>query len=127
MSHDHVLDTYAWVEYFIGSKKGRRVEDCLEDSVTPSIVLAELANKYSREGRQFLERDLAFIESKSVIQELTRDIAVEAGKIHAKKRETVKDWGFVDSIILATARSLNAKVVTGDKHFKSEKNVVFLG
>jgi predicted nuclease of predicted toxin-antitoxin system len=29
----------------------------------------------------------------------------------------VRDWGLADSIILATARKEDAKVVTGDKHF----------
>jgi predicted nucleic acid-binding protein len=29
----------------------------------------------------------------------------------------VRDWGLADSIVLATARELGAKVVTGDKHF----------
>ena len=47
-----VLDSYAWVEYFIGSDSGRVVKECLdgEEAFTPSIVLAEVARKYLREG-----------------------------------------------------------------------------
>jgi len=48
-----VVDTYAWVELFIGSKKGLIVKENLgsaEEVYTPDIVLAELARKYRREG-----------------------------------------------------------------------------
>ncbi len=34
-----------------------------------------------------------------------------------KRKKTIKDWGMADSVILATARSASAKVVTGDRHF----------
>ncbi|RLE57048.1 MAG: type II toxin-antitoxin system VapC family toxin, partial [Thermoprotei archaeon] len=39
-----ILDTYAWVEYFLGSPKGRVVKDLLEKGAyTPDVVLAEIA------------------------------------------------------------------------------------
>lgn len=41
-----------------------------------------------------------------------------------KKR--IKGWGMADSIILATARVSDAKVITGDEHFKGLKEAVFL-
>ena len=42
-----VFDTYAWIEYFEGSKKGELVSKFLEekDILTPSIVLLELSYK----------------------------------------------------------------------------------
>jgi len=47
-----VLDSYAWIEYFLGSDTGRTVREYLntEEVVTPSIVLAEIARKYLRDG-----------------------------------------------------------------------------
>jgi predicted nucleic acid-binding protein len=47
-----VYDTYAWVEYFLGTDKGLRVRTLLkeEGGYTPSIVLAEISRKYLREG-----------------------------------------------------------------------------
>ena len=46
-----VYDTYAWVEYFRGTKRGLLVRQLLrEGGYTPSIVLAEIARKYIREG-----------------------------------------------------------------------------
>ncbi|MDK2383479.1 MAG: PIN domain-containing protein, partial [Candidatus Korarchaeota archaeon] len=48
-----VVDSYAWIEYFLGSDKGKKVLEELrraEEVITPSVVLAELAHKYFREG-----------------------------------------------------------------------------
>jgi predicted nucleic acid-binding protein len=50
--------------------------------------------------------------------DLTDEIATVAGEIDAERKEKIQDWGLADSIVLATARELGAKVVTGDKHFK---------
>jgi hypothetical protein len=38
----------------------------------------------------------------------------------------VKGWGISDSVILAPARSISTKVVTGDAHFKEVTEAVFL-
>jgi predicted nucleic acid-binding protein len=63
-----------------------------------------------------LER-LLFVRSSTVVMDLTDEIATVAGEIDAERKEKVRDWGLADSIVLATARELGAKVVTGDKHF----------
>ena len=47
-----MYDTYAWVEYFLGTDKGLKVRALLREKggYTPSIVLAEVSRKYLREG-----------------------------------------------------------------------------
>ena len=48
-----VIDTYAWIEFLVGSEKGKKVKELLENAeavYTPSIVLAETARKFLREG-----------------------------------------------------------------------------
>jgi predicted nucleic acid-binding protein len=46
-----VYDTYAWIEYFLGTSKGAQVKKLLDKGgYTPSIVLAEISRKYFREG-----------------------------------------------------------------------------
>ena len=48
-----VIDSYAWIELFMGSAKGGKVKEILEDAdevYTPDTVLAEIARKYVREG-----------------------------------------------------------------------------
>ena len=37
-----------------------------------------------------------------------------AGEINHKRKKIKTDWGTTDSIVLATARTVSAKVVTGD-------------
>ena len=46
-----VFDTFAWVEYFKGSIKGRKVEQLLKENeiITPLIVLLELSYLAERE------------------------------------------------------------------------------
>lgn len=60
-----------------------------------------------------------------MIVDLTHDIAELAGEIDVERK--VRIWGIADSIILATARKTNAKIVTGDKHFADLKDeIIFL-
>ena len=60
-----------------------------------------------------------FIVSKSEIIDLNNDIALAAGEINFENKKKIKNWGMSDAIILATARMFNAKVVTGDEHFRN--------
>jgi predicted nucleic acid-binding protein len=41
-------------------------------------------------------------------------------------RKRIKDFGPADSFVLATAKVLKAKIVSGDEHFKNLKNVIFI-
>lgn len=48
-----VVDTYAWIEFFVGNEKGEKVKNLMTKSTdvyVPDIVLAEIARKYLREG-----------------------------------------------------------------------------
>ena len=127
MSYKYVIDSFAWVEYFRGSKKGETARHCIEEGgcATPAIVLAELSDVYEREENRHWERDLAFIASKTTIVNLGQDIAAKAGKIkNDVRRKYQTKFGLADAIILATARKLGAKVVTGDQHFKRLDDMV---
>mgnify|MGYP000666253722 CR=1 FL=1 len=77
--------THVLVEYFRGTDRGLTVKELLEQrgGVTPSIVLAELARKYLREGfnpNEIVTR-LSFIESKTEIITIDVDIAIEASRL----------------------------------------------
>jgi predicted nucleic acid-binding protein len=122
------MDTFAWIEYFAGSKKGERVKSYIdsEGAITPTIVIAEFIDKYLREKMNPKER-LKFMRTKSTIVTLDDGIAEMAGTISAERRTKVKGWGLVDSIVLATAREKGAKVVTADEHFKDLREAVMIG
>jgi len=50
-SFKYALDSYAWIEYAIGSTMGEFVKEVLELAIcfTPSIVIAELSFKFTNE------------------------------------------------------------------------------
>lgn len=125
MSYEYVIDSYAWVEYFKGTKKGELAKKFIEgkNSATASITLAELSEKYKRENKNF-EQDLQFILSQTKIVNLSTEIAIKAGEINCENKKKIKDWGMADAIILATANSLNSKVITGDEHFRNLNSVM---
>ena len=119
MGYEYVVDSYAWVEYFRGSKEGKFAKDYIENKncATSSITIAELSEKYKRENKSF-EVDFGFIVAKTKIIELDLEIALIAGEINFENKKKIKDWGMSDSIILATAKLTNAGVLTGDEHFR---------
>ncbi len=114
-----VIDSFAWFEYFIGSAAGARTRPFIESGsgITPTIVIAELSEKYRREKLDFSE-DLNFIVGKTRVVSLDANIAEEAGALSYERKRKIKRWGLADSIVLATARQHDAKTLTGDEHFR---------
>ncbi|MCL4356196.1 MAG: type II toxin-antitoxin system VapC family toxin [Nitrososphaerota archaeon] len=120
MSYEYVIDSYAWIEYFKGTKSGKVVRLYVEGdrAATSTLSLAELKEKYLRERWPSFEDDLQFMSARTFVAPVDRSIALLAGELNHRRKKTVKDWGMADSVILATARSASAKVVTGDRHFE---------
>ena len=133
-SFSHVIDSYAWIEYFKASNEGGKAKGFIEGegSATPVIVVAEVSRKLLREveaGKETKEerrRHLEFIRSSSQIIHIDFDRAAEAGEIDVEMKKKVRGWGLVDSIILTLARSADAKVVTGDEHFREIKEAILI-
>lgn len=134
MSSKYVIDAYAWIEYFRASKYGETAKEYIEgaDSVTPSIVVAEVSRKLQKEieiGNETPEgrlKRLEFISATSQVVELDFELAVVAGKTDCDMKKKEEGWGLADSIVLCTARSVKGKVVTGDEHFRDLTEVVFI-
>ncbi|MCH7902571.1 PIN domain-containing protein [archaeon] len=130
MTSNYILDSYAWIEYFRGSKKGEIVNRFIQNEkcFTPSIVIAELADLYSKKKYGFLQGDIDFIKANSSVLVLDAEIALNSGKIKQRIRKKYKNnFGLADAIMLATARAAGAIVLTGDHHFKKLKNIEYLG
>ncbi|MCD6491366.1 MAG: PIN domain-containing protein [Candidatus Korarchaeota archaeon] len=131
-----VFDSYAWIEFFLGSEKGAKVKELIEgdeDIITPTIVLAEIANKYYREG----EEEKIVIERISIIRDASTvryiDDAIlrklqEAREVLIENKKRLKlrrDPSLADYIVYAISIAEKARIVTGDDHFKG-LNVIFL-
>lgn len=128
MSYEYVIDSYAWIEYFRGTESGRRARRSVESetAATSALSLAEMKEKYLREKWQTFEEDIAFITSKTSVANVDRETALLASALNYERKAKVKNWGMADSIILATARVVSAKVVTGDRHFEGLPEVIIV-
>jgi len=116
------MDSYAWLEYFMGTEVGRKVKEIIDseadEKLTPSISLAEIYAKILKtEDEQKAELCRAFIKSRSALIPLTEEVAVEAAKTDVAMKKKIRGWGFADSIVLSTARDRHGRVVAGDPHF----------
>lgn len=125
----YVVDAWAWVEYLIGSERGSRVDKILDENGTEvytcAITLAEVISKVAREGRD-TQAAYAMLTGNSQIINIDEELSLEAGQLHFEMRKTLKDFGLADAYVLATARTLKSKVLTGDAHFKGLKEAVFI-
>ena len=132
-----VVDSYAWIEYFLGTRGGAFVEKVIleaQEAYTPTIVLAEIAAKYGREGapKQAIKERLRLISETTVITPITIDTATEIPKAKTDLQKNAQKLGLkqapslADAIILATARKLEARVLTRDQHFKNLKETLWI-
>ncbi len=131
-----VTDSYAWIEHFIGSKKGRKVDELLENAeevYTPDTVLAEIARKYVREGvdLKIVNQRLGEITEASTIICLDAKLAATTAKSYLEMEVDAKKFrlnspSLFDAIVLAVGRSLEAKIVTGDQHFRNFPETIWI-
>ncbi|MEK6860649.1 MAG: PIN domain-containing protein [Nanoarchaeota archaeon] len=121
-----VLDTYAWIEYFLGSEEGKIVESYLKkDPITPFIVLLELSYRADKEVWDF-RRYLDFIKINSRITGLNEKFILKFGSFYNRTKKEIPTIGIADVIVLLTANEEKAKILTGDEHFKNIPDTIFL-
>jgi predicted nucleic acid-binding protein len=125
----YVIDAWAWVEYLVGSELGAKLNEIIDENenkiYTCAITLAEVISKVAREKRD-IEKAYKILTSNSQIINIDKELSLQAGLLHCEMKRTLKDFGLADAYVLATARKLNAKVLTGDKHFQNIKDSVML-
>jgi predicted nucleic acid-binding protein len=125
----YLIDTYAWVEYFIGSKRGEKVKKIIEDEnnviLTPECCLAEIKGWAIRENMDFGELYSIVRKVSDVRCILTQDW-LDAATIRSELRKTKKGLGMMDALIIAQQKRMGCKVVSGDMHFEDLKDVVFV-
>ena len=126
---DCIVDAWAWIEYFDGSKAGEKIRGYVEDErngvFTLSVTLAEVVSKFLRTGKN---ADIAVegIRSLSRITPVDENLAAFAGELHAENKRKIKNFGLADAFILASARKSNCRILTGDPHFKGFKEAIFI-
>jgi predicted nucleic acid-binding protein len=125
----YVIDAYAWIEYLIGSKAGDKVRTVLEEEnnevYTCAVIVAEVVSKTAREGRDF-EAAYDILLSNSQVVNVDEEVSKEAGVLHSEMRKTKRYFGLADAYVLAIARRIKSKVLTGDLHFKGVKEAILI-
>jgi predicted nucleic acid-binding protein len=132
-----VVDAYAWVEVFLGSESGLQAKRVIEEAehvLTPETVLAEVARKYAREGAadSTIRKRLATMLEASEPVDIDAHLALEAAKATLRLEKQAASSGLrrpslFDGIVLASATLNDAKVLTGDEHFKGLPETVWVG
>ena len=127
-TYEFVIDSHAWIEYFRGTEAGRAARAYVEGdgAATSTMTLANLREKYAREHWAWFDQDLAFVTTRTQVVPLDRALALMAGQLNYERKSLVRGWGMADSVVLATARSASAKVVTGDRHFEGLPDAIML-
>ncbi len=120
-----LIDSWAWIEYFRGTAQGQKARRYIEGNEEIIVSSANAAEVYAfllRTQPTKAERLMAFLLKTSFVIPLNPELLLQAAKLKHEKK-----LGIVDAIVLATAKSQNAKIVTGDADFKNKGNVVYIG
>ncbi len=117
MSGRNVVDSSAWLEYLANTKQAAHFAGPLEDTdnlVVPVITIYEVFKKVLRERSEGEAIQVVSLMQSGTVVDLDQSLALEAAR-HALP--------MADSIIYATAMSLDATLWTQDEHFRELPNV----
>ncbi len=111
-----LLDTGAWIEYFKGTDKGKKIREIIgsEDVCTSIISFAEIA-------RWIIQNDLDLslavqqVECNAIVIDLDRETLVESGAVYPALRKKRNKIGMIDVIIYVAAIKNNLTLMTGDR------------
>jgi predicted nucleic acid-binding protein len=118
-----VVDTSAWIEWFVGSAIGVKLARLFPDKdrcIVPTIVQLELSKWLVREvGEEQADQVIAYTQ-KCVVVPLDTAIALLAADLHRQYKLAT-----ADAIVYATAQRERAELLTCDAHFDGLPGVVF--
>jgi predicted nucleic acid-binding protein len=122
------IDTFAWLELIRGTAAGEAVRTTIREAdkaFTPAIVLAEVAGACYRSGFSdgLVTGELSAIREASTIVPIDSRVAISAAHVLDELRSSAKERrislpGLADALILATAREIGTRLLTGDSHFQ---------
>ena len=123
-----LFDAWTWIEYFEDGASAKEIEAVLKNSskvYTPESTISEILTYTIRTKTKFDEL-FTIIHSNSDIVSVNLNNWLDAAELKFYWRKKRQGFGLMDALLLAKAKELDAKIVTGDPHFKGIKNVMFL-
>jgi predicted nucleic acid-binding protein len=119
-----VVDSFAWIELFKGTTRGKRALDVISEE--KNTVYTTYGNYYElyyrltqEKGQSERDEALAFLRNQTNILEINQQIAEEAGEIRLQHGLSA-----IDAFTLAAARQVGGKVLTGDRDFDKFKDEI---
>jgi predicted nucleic acid-binding protein len=124
-----VFDASAWIEYLEGTEKGKAIIKIAENEdneiFTSSTTVAEVISKFLRANKD-TKIAITGINNLSIVIDASQEISIAAGQIHVEEKKKNKEFGMLDAFVAATAKKLNAKILTMDPDFKHFKEAIFV-
>lgn len=124
-----VVDAYAWIEYFNASEKGLKIKQIIENEDNEIFIsaatFAEVISKFLRENKD-IHIAIEGLNTLAAVIEVSQEISISAGEIHYNEKKKNKEFGMLDSFVVATAKLNNSKILTGDDDFKNFKEAVII-
>ena len=124
MTQRNLVDSSAWVEYFVDGPNAERFAPAVEDSaalIVPALALYEVFKWGLRERGERAALRLIGVMHQGWIVELGADLALAAVRL-------ASEYGLAmaDSVMLATARAEGATLWTQDADFAKVPGVRYL-
>ena len=120
-----LIDSWAWIEFFQGSRAGSFVMGYLDGDSDLIISTVNLAEVYCWILRYYdestAEKKREAMKERCTLIDVDEEIAVQAARIRNQFK-----WGLGNSIVCATARREAARVLTGDQDYRGQDDVIFL-
>ena len=99
----------------------------VEENFTNIVSFAEVINWCLRNNLENrINSYIEGIKKGSEILDLDEKIITLAGRLNYERKMVVKNWGMMDSFILATSLLYDLKILTKDSQFKNLQNVEIL-
>ncbi|MBV6421563.1 MAG: hypothetical protein DAHOPDDO_02838 [Ignavibacteriaceae bacterium] len=119
----NLVDSSAWMEYFADGKNAKHFAPMIQDlkNLVESIInVSEVYKKISQHRDENSAIQAIAVMQQAEVLEITSQIAIEGSKISIQNKIPM-----ADSLIIASARSVGAKIWTQDYNFKGIDNVLF--
>ncbi len=119
----NLVDSSAWMEYFADGKNAKHFVPIIQDlkNLVESIInVSEVYKKISQHRDENSAIQAIAVMQQAEVLEITSQIAIEGSKISIQNKIPM-----ADSLIIASARSVGAKIWTQDYDFKGLDNVMF--
>lgn len=120
-----MLDATAWIQLFQNMPSAKKVETLMQrhgQRFTTLINFYEVLLWYQRRDPKKMDPIAAQIKNKSQLVNLNETVVYKAWKL----KQNHNQLSMADALSLATARQLDAALVTADKDFDKMDNVIIL-